>query len=99
MAKLCDRLAENYAASLVFVPNCLAANDDDRVSIREIHSRMKNRESARCIEEEMTLEETMAAIGQCDLFIGTRLHAEIFASVQGVPLVALVGTVDRGYPA
>lgn len=98
MSRLCDSLVKNYGASLVFVPNCLAANDDDRISTREIYRRMEFKDYATCIEEEMTLAQTMAAIGRCDLFIGTRLHAEIFASIQGVPVVPLVGTAGPRVP-
>lgn len=34
-------------------------------------------------------ETTRQCIGLCDLFVGTRLHSLIFASVQGVPPLAL----------
>lgn len=98
MAKLCDRLVGEYGANLVFVPNCLAANDDDRVSIGEICARMKERKHVSCIEGDLTLAETMAIISQCDLFIGTRLHADLLALIQGIPVVALVGSEGPRIP-
>jgi polysaccharide pyruvyl transferase CsaB len=44
---------------------------------------------ARVVREAMSAREMLALVGRLDLLLGMRLHALVFAAVQGVPFVAL----------
>jgi colanic acid/amylovoran biosynthesis protein len=92
MAKVCDQLVNHLGVRLVFLPNCTAKWDDDREVMAKVCSLMSRRESGTLITDNLKLWENMEVIGKCDLFLGTRLHANILAAVMGVPVVALVGT-------
>jgi len=41
------------------------------------------------IEQRLSPEVLKAAYGQMDLFLGTRLHSNVFALTEGVPVVAV----------
>ena len=66
--------------------------DDDRVPARRIHSLLaaqKLSPKVHFVNEELTPSLLQAAYGQMDLFIGSRLHSNIFALTQEVPVLAI----------
>ena len=98
MARICDRLVDNYGAALVFIPNCCAKNDDDREVLKKIYDHMSSQENTVCIMDNLTLSETMALMGMCDFFVGTRLHSIILTAIMGIPVLPLVGTSGPRIP-
>jgi colanic acid/amylovoran biosynthesis protein len=92
MSRICDRLVTEYGATLVFIPNCTAKGDDDRETMKRVLERMDYQDRGICITDDIGLLEITEIIGTCDLFVSTRLHAIILASIMGVPVVPLVGT-------
>ncbi len=92
MAKISDWLVKEFGATLVFLPNCNAKNDDDRRSLKAIQERMSNKDRVVRIDQDITLADNMEIMGCLDFFVGTRLHANILAAIMGVPLVPLVGS-------
>lgn len=91
VAGFVDRLIDGHDAEVVFVPQvtCEAEHDDDRRVAREVASRVRRADRVRLIEEEMPAAAVKALCGSADLFVGTRMHSNIFALSQAVPVVAV----------
>ena len=49
----------------------------------------ENKDKIRLIDNEYSPEELKGVIGQCDLFIGARMHANIAATSMCVPTLAI----------
>lgn len=90
MAKTIEYLISNMKATVVFFPQVIySPKDDDRVVSSEVASRVKNRANIRMLTKDYSPEELKGTIGQMDLFIGTRMHSNIFALSMGVPTIAI----------
>ena len=64
--------------------------DDDRVPARRVAARLRDLgERVILIESEVSPSALKRAYGQTDLFLGSRLHSNIFALTEGVPVVAI----------
>lgn len=64
--------------------------EDDRIPARRVQKQLADLGTAVIfIEEEANTEELKAAYGLMDVFIGTRLHSNIFAISEGVPAVMI----------
>lgn len=64
--------------------------EDDRIPARRVQEQLADLGTAVIfIEEEASTEELKAAYGLMDVFIGTRLHSNIFAISEGVPAVMI----------
>lgn len=63
---------------------------DDRVPARRIAPQLQNRGGKVVVVEEALPPALLKAVyGQMDLFIGTRMHSNIFAVGMGVPVIAI----------
>ena len=92
MAQLVDSIIENLQAKVVLIPHVIAPPwwlADDRFVCQEICHLARNKDSLGCIGHDHTPEELKGIIGQCDLFIGSRMHANIAALSMCVPTIAL----------
>jgi len=93
MAATCDLLVSRHQATLLFIPQCTYQygypQEDDRQVARLIVDRMRQREHAVLVEEDLTVEQCLSLYHQADLVLGTRLHANVFAAMHGVPAVAV----------
>jgi polysaccharide pyruvyl transferase CsaB len=89
LARVCDHMAEQYDARIIFL--CNDTREDpyyDRKASEDILGMMKH--SATILDNRYYKPEDMAGIyGACQLVIGMRLHALIFAALSGVPFVAI----------
>ena len=64
--------------------------DDDRVPARHVAAKLSDLgDRVLLIEEEMSPSALKRAYGQTDLFLGSRLHSNIFALTESVPVVAI----------
>ncbi len=64
--------------------------EDDRVPAHRILEQVRNLGTAvAMIERDVTTEELKAAYSFMDIFIGTRLHSNIFAVCEGVPAIMI----------
>ncbi|WP_420645557.1 polysaccharide pyruvyl transferase family protein [Candidatus Leptofilum sp.] len=64
--------------------------DDDIVPARRVKKKLAQLENkVVLVEKVLSAEQLKAAYGQMDLFIGTRLHSNIFALSQGVPAILI----------
>lgn len=93
MAQLIDYLVLEMNAKVIFVPHVMFppkwGDDDDRAVAREIVQVAKTRRKSFLIEHQYTPNELKRIIGQCDLFIGSRMHANIAALSMHVPTIAI----------
>lgn len=90
MARMCDYLIEKYNARLIFIPHVFGPlNADDRIVMRAVYQKMKHMDKVELIEQIYSPSEIKDRIGQCDLFIGARMHALIAAISMEIPLIAI----------
>ncbi len=90
---LCGALSRFAAASharLIFFPHAIGPTieQDDRVVARQIAARLSGCD-VTLIEEQASPDVMKAAFGQMELFVGTRMHSNIFALSGGTPVVAI----------
>lgn len=84
MAKICDRIIETYDYQVVFVP---MKHPADLIVAFEILKKMHHHEKARVIEHHYQEELLIHFMGKMELILSMRLHALIYAALQGVPMI------------
>ncbi len=80
------------AGHVVFFPQVCGPlwSDDDRVPARRVAAQLADLPGRVTVVDEIVPPELLhACYGQMDLLLGTRLHSNIFALTQGVPVVAI----------
>ncbi|WP_309089155.1 polysaccharide pyruvyl transferase family protein [Domibacillus sp.] len=88
---LIEEKSAELKASFVFIPQVIFTGDDDRIIAREI----KNSLSAKCkddfiiLEDDLSPQEIKGLISKFDMFVGTRMHSNIFATGAHIPTVAI----------
>lgn len=64
--------------------------DDDRIAARRVYARLEDlAHRVVLVDQPLPAPLLKAAYGQMDLFLGTRLHSNLFALTEGVPVVAI----------
>jgi polysaccharide pyruvyl transferase WcaK-like protein len=89
MARVIDNLVENLNATIIMIPHVYTSNGDDRIAINSVFHKVKNKSKVKTIKNEYAPQELKGIIGQCDLFIGARMHATIAATSMLVPTVGI----------
>ena len=93
MARVSDRLVKELDALVLFVPQCIYSHgepfEDDRNVAEAVKERMERKEGAYVVRGEYTVKETLALYRGAAAAVAARLHANVFAAIQGVPVVAL----------
>lgn len=82
---------DNFGGKALFFPQVRSkalVNDDLQVA-RRITSQLSKRHHVLLIEEDLSPELLKAIYGLMDIFVGTRMHSNIFALSQGVPVIAI----------
>ena len=83
-------LISNMKATVVFFPEVIyPPKGDDRIVSNEVASRIENNQNIRVLTKDYSPQELKGMIGQMDLFIGTRMHSNIFALSMGIPTIAI----------
>lgn len=83
---------EQYQGKAIFIPQVWGPlpSQDDRVPAGRVSFRLSDlAEHVHLIHEPLPPELLKAVYGQMDLFIGTRMHSNIFALSEGVPVIAI----------
>lgn len=89
-AQVVDYLVETLNATVVFVPHVIGpGKSDDRIVAQKIYQIIKHKQKVISINNEYTPEELKGVIGQCDLFVGARMHATIASTSMLVPTIAI----------
>lgn len=92
IAQTLDRFIEEYGGKIIFIPFHRDTGDegtDDLRASQKILALMKNQESASLIDPAISLDEKISVIRNCNLVLGMRLHANIFAVRYGIPCIGL----------
>jgi colanic acid/amylovoran biosynthesis protein len=91
VAQTLDYLIEQYNAEVFYIPQVIAENfgDDDRVIARRVWDQSRNQDRFTVIEADLHPFEMIGFCGKLDMFIGTRMHSNIFALINHVPVVAI----------
>jgi polysaccharide pyruvyl transferase WcaK-like protein len=92
MSKIVDYIIESKNVHVVLIPHVIAPYDwgnDDIYAIQEVRKLVINKRKTLIIDNDLDAKELKGIIGQCDLFIGCRMHANIAALSQNIPTVAI----------
>lgn len=90
MSKVVEYLIKNLNATVIFVPQVIGPwSNDDRTVADNISNLVKDKHKCISIKGEYTTEEVKGIIGECDMFIGARMHATIASTSMFVPTVAI----------
>ncbi|MBA7621725.1 hypothetical protein ES703_29091 [subsurface metagenome] len=91
MAQVVDYLVSRLNAKVILVPEVIGPTkaSDDRVIGALVLDEIEHKDRALSITNEYGPEELRGLIGQCDLFIGARMHANIAALSTHVPTIAI----------
>jgi colanic acid/amylovoran biosynthesis protein len=91
IASFVQWLTRERRASVVFLPQVTFAEggDDDRVVARRIAEAVQRDDRVRVVENELSAPEMKWLCCQMDVFVGTRMHSNIFALSCGVPTLAI----------
>lgn len=91
VAQTIDYLVEEHNAEVLYIPQVIAETfgDDDRIVARQVWARVKNKKYFTVIEADLHPFEIIGLCGKMDIFVGTRMHSNIFALISHVPVVAI----------
>jgi colanic acid/amylovoran biosynthesis protein len=91
MASFVTWLVEEMDAKVVFFPQVTFAegSDDDREAAQRVATRVTNRNLVYVLEDELDAEEIKWLCGRMEIFVGTRMHSNIFAMSCGIPTIAI----------
>ncbi len=81
----------NFGGKVLFFPQVCskALVNDDRLPARRIVERLGEDPRVVLVEESLSPETLKAIYGLMDIFVGTRMHSNIFALSNGVPVIAI----------
>ena len=102
MAQTADYLVTNLDVNVVLVPHEIFPKEieettfetkdiggDDRQAIKETFEKVKNTDKIIAITNEYSASELKGIIGQCDMFIGARMHSNIAAISLCIPTIGI----------
>lgn len=90
MAKVADYFIEKLNGKVVIIPQVTdVRKNGDWVTTNEVFHAIQNKERVKIILGDYWPQELKGIIGQMDLFIGTRMHSNIFALSMSVPTLAI----------
>ncbi len=92
MATVLDTLYEKHDLCPLFIPQCTYQHggplEDDRTIAEQVSAAMRHDDQAVIITDQLDVEETLSLYAKARLGLCTRLHGVVFASMNGVPVVA-----------
>ncbi len=91
VAATIDYLIEQHQAQVFYIPQVIAENfgDDDRKIAQKVWKLTKNQSDFVVIDQDLHPYEIIGLCGKMHLFMGTRMHSNIFALINHVPVVAI----------
>ena len=92
IASFIDKLHVELGADIFFMPHAL----EDQIITQEIAD-MAKFSSPIVFSGDYSTSELRQLYGEMDIFIGTRIHSDIFALSSGVPTVAIAYEIPKGF--
>ncbi|HKU18912.1 MAG TPA: polysaccharide pyruvyl transferase family protein [Candidatus Saccharimonadales bacterium] len=91
VAQTIDHLIKRHDAEVWYVPQVIAGSfgDDDRLIARQVRQAVTRKDRFTVIEADLHPFQMIGLCGHMDAFIGTRMHSNIFALINEVPVVAI----------
>ncbi|HXZ95111.1 MAG TPA: polysaccharide pyruvyl transferase family protein [Dehalococcoidia bacterium] len=89
IAEIADYLVERLDAYVLLVPHDYNPAADDRKLLKEILKAVKHNERVKLLAREYSAPQLKGFIGQCDMFVGGKMHANIAALSMCVPTVGI----------
>jgi colanic acid/amylovoran biosynthesis protein len=92
IAALCDYIAETHDAEIVFVPQYVSGPErggDDMDVAAAVKGSALHQDRFHLLPRDMTPDAVKGVIGCMAVFVGTRMHSNIFALSQSVPAMAI----------
>ena len=88
LAHALDNFVTYQQGTVLFIPFDGITND--YAQSEKIKNLMESRSSAYVLDADLSTEEKISILRNCDLMLGMRLHANILAMRYGIPVVGLV---------
>ena len=93
VAAALNEIIDRLKVQVLLIPNCTYTHgnkwQDDRLVHREIKSHITQKNQVFCVEEELTIFETLALYSLLDMHISNRRHSCVFAALNAVPFIAI----------
>ncbi len=90
MAKVSEYLIKEFNANILFIPHVTNnLNIDDRSIAQMVYNEMRLKDNVSLINSDYSPKLLKRIIGNCDLFVGARMHANIAALSMNVPTIAI----------
>jgi len=91
ISHIVDYVTEKFNMRVVFIPHVTGPGlkNDDRIKAQKIYNNIKNKSRVILIFDDLGPEILKGMIGRCELFIGSRMHANIAAISMRVPTIAI----------
>ena len=91
VASLCDNLIEKYNVDIIFISMVSGKGkfDSDSTVANDIVFIMKNKDRVKVVPNIYNHKEIKGVISKFDMFVGTRMHSNIFATSSFVPTYAI----------
>ncbi len=96
LAQISDYLVERFNATVILVSHVIVPKvgryknvSDDRFEAEAVFEMVQSKTKVKVLTGEYTACEIKGIIGQCEIFIGTRMHACVAAVSQLVPTLAI----------
>ena len=84
-----DYIYNTYKIKFVFVPQVIVENGNDADIAKIIKQRLNTKEALQIVEEDLSPVQIKTLISSFEIFVGTRMHSNIFATSMNVPTVAI----------
>jgi len=86
-----NHFIEKYHGTVVLFPQCSgpSAAEDDRIPSMKLKKASRFSQNIIAIETPLTADQLISAYSQMEIFIGTRMHSNIFALINFIPVIAV----------
>lgn len=95
MVRITDYLSQKLDAVVWFIPHSVGQAyrgipiPSDEVACQKIIERVRDKQSVRLLPSRYMTDEKKGIIGNCDMFISSRMHAAIASTSMGVPTIVI----------
>lgn len=89
IAAFCNHTNSKGYTVCFFPMELKGSGPDDRPIIKDILNHISDKERSICIDNDLSTEEHIRRVAECQVFIGHKTHSTIFALASGTPLIAI----------